>query len=101
MTGVIAANKHLVCNDQENDKRAPQCHHDRASLTRNLFETFQIVARDAPSGALMTSYNKVNGVHVSESKHILSEIVRNEWKWDPLIMSDWLVTRPCSLTDAW
>ncbi|KAI8692508.1 Beta-glucosidase [Fusarium sp. Ph1] len=66
-TGVIATIKHFVCNDQ-------------------------IAARDAPAGAMMASYNKVNGIHVSEDKRLLDDVVRKEWKWNPLIMSDWYGT---------
>lgn len=88
-TGVIAAIKHLVCNDQENGKRGLNAIMTQRALREIYLRPFQIVARDAPTGALMASYNKVNGVHVSESRHILQDIIRNEWKWDPLIMSDW------------
>ncbi|BCS26860.1 uncharacterized protein APUU_51571S [Aspergillus puulaauensis] len=40
----------------------------------------------------MTAYNKVNGCHVSESRELLQKLVRNEWGWDPLIISDWFGT---------
>lgn len=87
-TGVVATPKHLVCNDQENGKRGLNAIMTERALREVYLRPFQIVARDAPAGALMASYNKVNGVHVSQSKHILKEIVREEWQWDPLIMSD-------------
>jgi beta-glucosidase len=46
------------------------------------------VARDARPGALMTSFNKINGIHVSEDLKMLEELVRGEWGWDPLMISD-------------
>jgi beta-glucosidase len=50
---------------------------------------FMIATRLAQPLAMMTAYNKVNGIHVSEDQSILRDIVRNEWKWDGLFMSDW------------
>ncbi|KAK6227375.1 beta-glucosidase [Colletotrichum tabaci] len=91
-TGVISTIKHLVCNDQEDQKRAVSALMTERALREIYLRPFQIAARDAKPGACMTSYNKVNGIHVSESKHILHDIVRKEWKWDPLIMSDWCGT---------
>lgn len=90
-TGVIATVKHFICNDQEDEKRALNAIMTERALREIYLRPFQIVARDAPARALMASYNKVNGIHVSESKQLLNDIVREEWKWDPLIMSDWLV----------
>jgi beta-glucosidase len=81
-TGVIAAVKHFICNDQEHDKMALNAFVSDRALRK-------IIARDAKPGALMTSYNKVNGVPVSQSRHLLEDIIREEWGWNPLIMSDW------------
>lgn len=55
---------------------------------------FQLAIKGADPGALMTSYNKVNGVHASESPHLLRDIVRNEWGFEGCIISDWLVLIP-------
>lgn len=61
------------------------------ALREIYFRPFQIIARDAKSGALMTAYNKVDGIYCSENKKLLQGIVRDEWTWDPLIISDWRV----------
>jgi beta-glucosidase len=90
-TGVISAVKHFVGNDQEHERRAVDVLVTQRALREIYLRPFQIAARDARPGALMTSYNKINGKHVAENKEIL-DIVRQEWKWDPLIMSDWLGT---------
>lgn len=91
-TGVISAVKHFVGNDQEHERRAVDCLITPRALREVYLRPFQIVARDAKPGALMTSYNKVNGCHVADSAEMLQGIVRQEWKWDPLIVSDWLGT---------
>ncbi|OGM47146.1 beta-glucosidase H [Aspergillus bombycis] len=90
-TGVISAVKHFVGNDQEHERRAVDVLVTQRALREIYLRPFQIVARDACPGALMTSYNKINGKHVVESKEML-DMVRQEWKWNPLIMSDWLGT---------
>lgn len=91
-TGVISAVKHFVGNDQEHERRAVDCLITPRALREVYLRPFQIVARDASPGALMTSYNKINGCHVADSREMLYDIVRKEWKWDPLVMSDWYGT---------
>lgn len=90
-TGVISTVKHYVGNDQEHERRAVDVLVTPRALREIYLRPFQIVARDAHPGALMTSYNKINGKHVVENPAML-DIVRKDWHWDPLIMSDWLGT---------
>ncbi|GJN74822.1 glycosyl hydrolase [Purpureocillium lilacinum] len=89
--GVISTVKHLVGNDQEHERRAVDVVVTQRALREIYLRPFQIVARDAKPGALMTSYNKINGKHVVEDARMLN-LIREEWKWNPLIMSDWLGT---------
>jgi len=88
-TGVVSTVKHFVCNDQEHERRAVDTIVTPRALREVYLRPFQIVARDANPGAMMTSYNKVNGVHVCEDPKMLEDLVRKEWGWDPLIISDW------------
>ena len=88
-TGVVSMVKHFVCNDQEHERRAVDTVVTPRALREVYLRPFQIVARDAKPGAMMTSYNKVNGVHVSEDSKMLEDLVRKEWSWDPMMMSDW------------
>ncbi|KAL4810909.1 glycosyl hydrolase family 3 N terminal domain-containing protein [Aspergillus unguis] len=89
--GIIAAVKHFVGNDQEHERRAVDVLVTPRALREIYLRPFQIVARDARPGALMTSYNKINGKHVVEDK-AMYDLLRKDWKWDPLVMSDWYGT---------
>ncbi|KAH8830267.1 glycoside hydrolase family 3 protein [Flagelloscypha sp. PMI_526] len=57
------------------------------SSSRDLHKPFQIVVKESKPWALMTAYNRINGLHY---KRILNDILREEWGWDGLIMSDWI-----------
>jgi beta-glucosidase-like glycosyl hydrolase len=89
--GIISTVKHFVGNDQEHERRAVDVLVTQRALREIYLRPFQIVARDAKPGALMTSYNKINGKHVVEDARMLN-LIREEWKWNPLIMSDWYGT---------
>lgn len=86
--GVIATIKHFICNDQENEKSALSALVTDRAMREVYLRPFQIAAREADPGALMTAYNKVNGYHCGELP-LLEEVVRTEWQWNPLVMSDW------------
>ena len=87
--GVQACPKHFVCNDQEDERRGVDVRVTPRALREVYLKPFMILARDAGPGALMTSYNRVNGVRCSEDRWLLEEVVRKEWGWDPLVVSDW------------
>ncbi|CBF75131.1 hypothetical protein AN3903.2 [Aspergillus nidulans FGSC A4] len=89
--GIIATVKHFVGNDQEHERRAVDVIVTPRALREIYLRPFQIVARDARPGALMTSYNKVNGKHVVEDPKMY-DLIRKDWGWDPLVMSDWYGT---------
>ncbi|PSN70389.1 beta-glucosidase [Corynespora cassiicola Philippines] len=91
-TGVSAAIKHYVCNDSEHERQAVNCVVSERALREIYLLPFQIAQRDAQPASYMTSYNRVNGVHVSENKRLLDEVLRKEWGFDGFIMSDWFGT---------
>lgn len=90
-TGVIASIKHFVANDQEHERMAVDSLVTERALREIYVLPFQIAVRDANPGSFMTSYNKVNGIHVSDNPKLIQKIVRGEWGWDGLVMSDWWV----------
>ncbi|KAH7000508.1 glycoside hydrolase superfamily [Ilyonectria destructans] len=90
--GIGACIKHFAANDQETrrffiDEKIP----DRALREIHL-QPFQIAIRDSNPWTLMTAYNKVNGVFCSAHDFLLREVLREEWGWDGLTMSDWFGT---------
>lgn len=90
-TGVVACIKHFVCNDQEHERNAVDVIITDRAMREIYLLAFQIAVRDSKPGSFMTAYNKVNGTHVSENPKILKDILRGEWAWEGLTMSDWYV----------
>ncbi|KAH7176837.1 glycoside hydrolase superfamily [Dactylonectria macrodidyma] len=91
-TGVISAIKHWVANDQEHERTAVSAVVSERALREIHMLPFQIAISNASPGAVMSSYNRVNGTHVSQSKKFLDGVLREEWGWKGLIMSDWFGT---------
>jgi beta-glucosidase len=88
-TEVVATIKHFVANDQEHQRMAVDTIVTERALREIYLLPFQIAVRDSSPGAFMTSYNKVNGTHVSENTKFLQGILRGEWGWDGTVISDW------------
>ncbi|OOO07342.1 glycoside hydrolase family 3 domain protein [Aspergillus oryzae] len=89
---IIATLKHFVCNDQEHERMAVNSLvTDRALREIYLLPFMTAIAIGEPD-AIMTAYNKVNGIHAAESPKLLQDILRGEWGWDGLLMSDWFGT---------
>ncbi|RCK67058.1 putative beta-glucosidase I [Candida viswanathii] len=90
--GVGATPKHFVCNDLEDQRMSSDSVLTQRALREIYLEPFRILFKDVSPSCLMTAYNKVNGVHASQNKELLDGIVRGEWGWNGLIMSDWFGT---------
>ncbi|KAL3422360.1 glycoside hydrolase family 3 [Phlyctema vagabunda] len=97
-TGVVASIKHFVGNDQEHERMAVNSIVTERALREIYLLPFQIAVRDSKPGSFMTSYNKVNGIHVNETPKFVQQILREEWGWEGLVMSDWYGTY--STTDS-
>ena len=95
--GVAATIKHFVCNDQEHDRQAVDAVVTERALREIYLMPFQIALREAKPMCYMTAYNKVNGRHASENWRLLQSILRKEWGFDGVIMSDWYYYIPFQL----
>ncbi|PYI09323.1 hypothetical protein BO78DRAFT_427486 [Aspergillus sclerotiicarbonarius CBS 121057] len=89
---IIATLKHFVCNDQEHERMAVNSIVTDRALREIYLLPFMIAIGLGKPEAIMTAYNKVNGVHASESPALLQDILRGEWGWEGLLMSDWFGT---------
>ncbi|KAK4869221.1 hypothetical protein LT330_006221 [Penicillium expansum] len=89
---ISATLKHFVCNDQEHERMAVSSIVTDRALREIYLLPFQIAIALGSPDAIMTAYNKVNGVHAAENKTLLQDILRGEWGWDGLVMSDWFGT---------
>jgi beta-glucosidase len=90
--GISATIKHFVGNDQEHERMGEDSIISQRALREVYLRPFQIAQKLSKPWAYMTSYNKVNGTHVSEHKQLLQDILRKEWQHDGLVMSDWYGT---------
>ncbi|KAI3616685.1 beta-glucosidase [Moniliophthora roreri] len=88
--GVAATLKHYVANDQEFERFSVSSEVSERALREIYLKPFQIAIRESNPWALMSSYNRVNGLHVSENKWLLDDILRKEWGYKGMIMSDWI-----------
>ncbi|CAG99696.1 beta-glucosidase H [Kluyveromyces lactis] len=90
--GIAATVKHFVCNDLEDQRFASNSILSERALREIYLEPFRLAIKNADPVCLMTAYNKVNGEHCSQNKKLLLDILRKEWNWDGMIMSDWYGT---------
>ncbi|KAH6682927.1 glycoside hydrolase superfamily [Halenospora varia] len=88
-TNVVATIKHFVCNDQEHERNGTNAIVTERALREIYCLPFQLVVKDSQPGSFMTAYNKINGLHVSENPKFLKDLLRGEWGWKGMIMSDW------------
>ncbi len=87
---VIATVKHYACNDQEWERTRGDSIVDERTLREVHLLPFEAAVREAGVWAVMSSYNLVNGKHSSENKHLLTDILKQEWGFPGIVMSDWV-----------
>ncbi|KAG2021328.1 cellulose-binding beta-glucosidase [Coprinopsis cinerea AmutBmut pab1-1] len=90
--GIGTTIKHYVGNDKENDRMGYDSIISPRALREIYLMPFMLAQKLAQPWSYMTAYNRVNGTHVSESPYFLKDILRDEWKSDALVMSDWFGT---------
>jgi beta-glucosidase len=90
--GIAATPKHFVANEAENFRTKLSVEVDEQTLREIYLHPFQIIMKKADPWCFMSSYNKVNGEYVADSHRLLQDILRDEWGFQGLIMSDWMGT---------
>ncbi len=92
-SGVAACLKHLVANESETDRNSVDSVVDEKTLHELYLLPFEIAVEEANSWSIMAAYNDVNGVAATEQSYVNSEVVKDAWGYDGLIMSDWFATK--------
>ena len=91
--GVAACLKHLIANESETDRNTVNSVVDEATLRELYLLPFEIALDDGDAWTIMAAYNDVNGLPATEQQHVNNEIVKDEWGYRGLIMSDWYATK--------
>ncbi len=87
--GVAACVKHLVANDQEEDRFEISSELDERTLREVSLLPFEHGLRGAGAWSTMAAYNRLHGTHCSQHERLLTTILRDEWGWDGVVISDW------------
>lgn len=88
-TGVAATVKHYAANEQETQRLRVNAVVSERALREIYLKPFELIAKNAKPWAFMTAYNKINGHHADENEFLLKRVLRGDWKWNGLVMSDW------------
>lgn len=86
---IAATVKHFACNNKETNRKYSDSRLSQRALREIYLRAFEIIVREEQPWAIMSSYNVVNGRRASESRELLTDILRDEWGYTGLVMSDW------------
>jgi len=91
--GISATVKHFIANDSEYQRNTISSDVDERTLREIYLPPFEAAVREAGTWAVMASYNKLNGTYTGESADLLRRILKEEWGFDGIVMSDWFGTK--------
>src|ERR1700732_1052229 len=97
---VIGALKHYALNDQESGRNAVNVNIDKRSMRESDLLAFEIGLRESNAAAVMCSYNRVNGDYACENKYLLTDVLKKDWNFKGLVLSDWQGTHSAAKASA-
>lgn len=86
---VAVSLKHFAANNQETNRQTSNSQIDERALREIYLSAFEYVVKTARPATIMASYNRLNGYYACENRHLLTEILREEWGFDGVVISDW------------
>lgn len=90
--GCFVTIKHFCCNNQEENRNRTSANVNERALREIYLKGFEIAVKEGGAKAVMTSYNKVNGTYVNNSYDLVTRVLRREWGFEGLVMTDWYAT---------
>jgi beta-glucosidase len=87
--GVASCVKHFVGNDTEVERMTINSEIDERTMREMYLAPFEATVREANAKSIMTAYNRINGPYAADSKELITDVLRGEWGFDGLVMSDW------------
>ena len=87
--GVVATAKHYVANYQDYDRHNVSSDMDERTLHEIYLPAFKACVEKGKIGAVMTAYNLINGIHASEHNYLINEVLKEDWGFEGVVMSDW------------
>ncbi len=93
--------KHFACNNQEDNRMNVDIRVSERALREIYLRGFEIAVKQSDPAAIMTSYNRINGIYSANSKDLCTVITRQEWGFNGVIMSDWNTTVPKDGSIPW
>ncbi|MFN2537541.1 MAG: glycoside hydrolase family 3 protein [Mycobacteriales bacterium] len=91
--GVGACIKHFIANDQEHERMTIEARVDERTLREVYLRPFEAGVHEASVRSVMASYNFVNGHHATAQPELLQGVLRDEWGFDGVVVSDWVATK--------